>query len=455
VDTVRIGGQKTSFWQSIGLGLPLLFLLTSDFFNLSKPSKEGSGMFMDAETYRLAVFGSVYVISIWMIYLRRADFYSLMRGHWIYLLFLGYCFSTFLWSAFPIKSITFCGHLLGHYLVAVAGLLMFRGNEVSLIRVYSLFSYVFVPACLVTAFFFPDRNLHVETNRWMGLTWNPNSLGGAVMIGVWANVSYLLYVEKYLMRLWILLVLIGSFVLLVGSGSVTSLGLSALIVIGVPLFYWFAKSRNGITATFKMAYSGLIIFGALGFFYATQPELFDPNRLLGSVGRDSNLTGRATLWAIADAAIDERPWLGWSFDGLKSLPTKYQITYNQFHNGYLDLMVRGGRIALGFVIFFALTLAIRIINLAPVKQAMAASYGVLLLVILLHNVSEASFASGPNPLWLLFTFIYIGATPRISRWYETGVLDELKKRTKGKVENMAPPLAGIGLARTYNKPPRG
>lgn len=452
-------GQAISYWNSVKAGFPLLCLLMGDFITIAKPAADGHGMLMDFETYRLFIFGGLYLFSAWVIYLRRVDFYTLMNGHWLYIVFLIYAFSSFLWAVNPVKALTVCSHLLGHYLIAMAWLLMFRGHEISLLRVYCLFSYVFIPACLVTALFFPDRNIHVVTGRWMGLTWNPNSLGGAVMICVWANVSYFLYAEKLLMRLWIGVSILGAFVLLVGAGSVTSLALSAAVVLGVPLFYWFASSRSGITAAFKMSYAGLILLGIFGYIYATQPELFEANRVLGSVGRDSNLTGRSTLWAIARAAIDERPWLGWSFDALESLPSRYSIRFNQFHNGYLDLMVRGGMIALGFVIFFALSTAFRIIKLAPGNKKMAASYGVLLLIIMMQNTSETTFGTAPNPLWLLFTFLYIGVSPQVTNWYETGVLEAKKKKallsaTETAEISIAPLQPITQLQRGINRPRR-
>jgi O-antigen ligase len=419
-------GSNISFWVSVRAGFPLLCLLMGDFMSFSKPSSAGVGLLIDFETYRLVIFGGIYLLAAWIVYLRRVDFYSLMNGHWIYILFLAYAFSSFMWSVNPIKNFVVCGHLLGHYLIAMAWLLMFRGHEVSLLRVYCIFSYAFIPACLITGFFFPDRNIHVLTGRWMGLTWNPNSLGSATMICIWANMSYLLYVEKTLMRVWIGIVLAGAVVLLAGAGSVTSTALSAFVVLGVPLFYWFANSRNVFVAMFKVAYSGLILIGIFGFIYATQPELLEASRVLGSVGRDTNLTGRASLWAIAHAAIDERPWLGWSFDGLESLPSKYSIQYNQFHNGYLDLMVRGGMIGLGFIIIFAVSIAWRLIKLASLNKRLFASYSVLFTIIMLQNVSEATLAIAPHQLWLLFTFLYIGVSPNIYKWYETGVIETKK-----------------------------
>jgi O-antigen ligase len=424
--TVEID-ERISFWRSVKIGLPLLALILGDCISFDKFTTEGSGgLFINFETYRLVVFGGLYLASAWLIYLRRADFYSLMEGHWSYIFFLLFAFSSILWTANPLKNLVVCAHLLGHYFIAVAWLLLFRGHEVTLIRLYCMFSYFFIPACLVTALFFPGRNIHEPTGRWMALTWNPNSLGSLTMICIWANISYFFYAERKLMRLWILITIPAGFVLLFGAGSVTSLGLTSLVIILVPLFYWFANSRNVVSAALKIAYSSIISFGIAGYFYATQPELFEAKKILGSVGRDARLTGRADLWDIAWKAIAERPFLGWSYDNLASLPSRFSIEYHQFHNGYLDLWVRGGLISLGFLLYFAASTGVRVIRLAPSNKKLAAAYGALLVIIMLQNISEATFATGPNPLWLLFTFLYVGVSPRIVKWYETGVLEKMK-----------------------------
>ncbi len=425
--------QKISFWGSIKHGFPLMCLLMGDFITIEKPSKEGVGLLIDTETYRLVVFSFVYLLSAWVIYLRRKDFSKLMRGHWIFIAFVLYAMASFLWSANPVKAISSSAHLLGHYLIAVAALLMFRGHEVTVLRVYSMFSFLFVPACLATALLFPYRNIHIETGRWMALTWNPNTLGYISLIMVWANVSYFFYATSNWMRLMLILATVGALVLILGSGSVTAASLAVFVIFGVPTFIWFASSRSASEAVIRIASVSLLVFGVAGYFYATSPELFEVNRALGSVGRDSSLTGRAGLWEIAWKAIHDKPWFGWSFDFLQSLPTKYQIRYNQFHNGYLDIMVRGGVVALGFIIIFAVTTAVRIIKIAPMNKRFAASFGVLLIVLMLHNYSEASFGTAPNPLWLLFTFIYIGVSPNIVRWYETGII-EVKKPRRSREE---------------------
>ena len=102
-------------------------------------------------------------------------------------------------------------------------------------------------------------------------------------------------------------------------------------------------------------------------------------------------------------------------------------------------MVRGGMIALSFIIIFAITTTVRIVRIAASNKALAASFGALLMLIMLHNISEASFAQTPNPLWLLFSFVFVGISPHIVRWYETGELEVKKVEMAREVKPTAEP----------------
>ena len=55
-----------SFWTSVRQGAPLLFLLLVDMISIAKPTKEVSNLFLDSETYRILVFGGIYVLSVWI-----------------------------------------------------------------------------------------------------------------------------------------------------------------------------------------------------------------------------------------------------------------------------------------------------------------------------------------------------------------------------------------------------
>jgi hypothetical protein len=87
------------------------------------------------------------------------------------------------------------------------------------------------------------------------------------------------------------------------------------------------------------------------------------------VSGDDTFTGRSELWRFAAGAIAERPILGWgyqSFWGVEgspqaSLPDGFLRRTPHAHNGYLDLLLQGGVVAL--VLFLAmLTMAARRID---------------------------------------------------------------------------------------------
>ena len=156
-----------------------------------------------------------------------------------------------------------------------------------------------------------------------------------------------------------------------------------------------------------------IAAGAFGLFvlilvvYAVAPELLGLHKLFGAVGRTETLTGRTDLWATALRAIQERTLVGWGFDSLKSLSWKYGIEFAQFHNGYLDLMVRGGVIALLVVLLILLRGVISGIRCwRKFPKVVVAGLGMCIFVML-HNITEASFARATHPLWVLLLLAVI------------------------------------------------
>jgi O-antigen ligase len=77
----------------------------------------------------------------------------------------------------------------------------------------------------------------------------------------------------------------------------------------------------------------------------------------------------------------------------------------QFHNGYLDLLVRGGivgSILLGYLILRKCFLFVR---LARVNWRLFTTLASLSTAILVHNFTEASLARGQHFLWVLFVFV--------------------------------------------------
>jgi exopolysaccharide production protein ExoQ len=136
------------------------------------------------------------------------------------------------------------------------------------------------------------------------------------------------------------------------------------------------------------------------------PALLHPDALLSDLGRDSSLTGRLPLWAFAMDKFHEKPLAGWGFDSLMSVLSTSDFGYGQLHNGYLDLLVRGGAIGL----LLALVVVLRTLYLAVSQlrhpHRVAPALLTLILAILLHNITESSLfrASSVNSLLIVMSY---------------------------------------------------
>ena len=109
-------------------------------------------------------------------------------------------------------------------------------------------------------------------------------------------------------------------------------------------------------------------------------------------------------------AIRERPLLGWSFDARPSVSDKYLFHAGHFHNGYLELLVACGIGGLAFVTLVLAPTLFHLLRLLGRDRRLFAAYSVLILVILLHNITEASLVTSPHVFWLMFTLLYMEIT---------------------------------------------
>jgi exopolysaccharide production protein ExoQ len=138
--------------------------------------------------------------------------------------------------------------------------------------------------------------------------------------------------------------------------------------------------------------------------YVLFPEMFSVEAMFGMVGRNTTFTGRTALWQMGMAKIAEEPITGWGFqEYIKVAATQIK----HFHSGYIELLVRGGVIALMFVIVFVFQIVFSFKRITDPKLYLF--FSIMILAILAHNVTEGSFGRGVNAFWLIFSFIYFYA----------------------------------------------
>lgn len=271
---------------------------------------------------------------------------------------------------------------------------------------------------LLWVFLFPVYGMHgagdalqaVHAGSWRGVYRHKNHLGQiSAMYAVAFAMANRTVVNPPILK-WMGLALL--IVLIVASHSA-----SALAIVPIAVFItWLTLSLSGIKR-------------ALAFFYAAIIVIFSGlaiNPVLQLLGRDTSLSGRTTIWTIAQEYIMRRPWNGYGY-----MSTTYgdfvfelfqQVNVLDPHNAYLDIILGTGFIGLAL---FLVAIGMGWQNargIIPVGGGYR--YGVLVI-------------GGAVAAWLLANFSESGARPLAAvgglGWACIGMLLALpRKRTSGR-----------------------
>jgi exopolysaccharide production protein ExoQ len=401
----RMRGQDRLFTLPLFLVL-LALTLSPDRPSVSLiPSLSGPS---DMPYYYLAMFAVLYLLAFFMLITRPSASWRIVTNHVAYLAFIAYIILSAQWSAFPIDTLKKSTHYIGLLLVCTAAIIVLSRKERSMLRIFVVYASIAIILCIATVLIFPSRGIDPLSRRWMGLASHPNGLGIIAMIAVWANVNYLFYTKHFIERVWSVIIIGLAGACLYGSNSMTSAVLSVLLIVFVPTMMWFDKRniRRTIMIIGAIAVPTLIILAM--FMISTDQSLRSDevvDKFFSVTGRDKNLSGRTGLWEIAWWAFEQKPLLGWGFDDLMSLSLKRHLEYKQLHNGYLDLLVRGGIVGSAIMGYLIIRKYYLFSRLARINWRLFITLASLSTAILVHNFTEASLVRGQHPLWLLFIFV--------------------------------------------------
>jgi len=267
-------------------------------------------------------------------------------------------------------------------------------------------------------YLYPSQGLDpLRDFRWRGVTTNPNTLGVAALVTIWsatALVSNNRTKTNYI--LFALGVSLGLFCVY-GTNSMTSAILSVFVLVGIPISGWAAK-KGGAPLVLKVIVLLFIITTGIMTLLIVIPAITNPEYLLQIVGRSTTLTGRIDIWKLGMEAISLRPWLGWGFDAHSSVSQALRMDIGQFHNGYLDILVKGGIVGLVFCLLFVFITMNRVLKASFRITPELVTFAIYIIVFLLHNVTEATLGRERTALWLLFSFIYFYMAQPIGSLYE-------------------------------------
>lgn len=128
--------------------------------------------------------------------------------------------------------------------------------------------------------------------------------------------------------------------------------------------------------------------------------------LIGTVGRNSSLTGRTDLWNDV-LRVRADLWFGtgfesfWIGDRLQTLWTWYPWRPNQSHNGYLEIFLNLGVAGLLLIVFLMVWGYRNIVNLFSLDPDAARLKLAYFAVAVFYNFTEAAFKM-MHPVWFAF-----------------------------------------------------
>jgi exopolysaccharide production protein ExoQ len=398
---LKLSDQKV--WRFV---TPLLLILFVSNFSIQMQGHTLIRTGEDASWYRQVLFGGIYLFAGLLAFSEKQKMMHVIQGHMAYILFVLYALSSIIWSDFPYKVFISFIHFTGYALISICAVIAFNGREKLFFKTLLIYASIALIFSILLAVLIPSRGtVLADGMRWKGIAMHPNYLGIIAIMGVWSAMNFFKYAKSKLGKAWCLTTILAGFLCLYGSNSMTSIVLSLCILISLPISNKIFKKSLSHSFTIISVLIVILLFSA-GILYLFAPQILGPELIFKLMGRSSDFTGREGLWEIAHLAIAEKPVFGWGFDGLRTLSSTHEMLYSQFHNGYMDLLVRGGWFGLFMLLLLFVSTIRKLLKLSEVDLKLMATLVVMLLIILIHNITEASLMRTAHPMWLLFIVIY-------------------------------------------------
>jgi O-antigen ligase len=354
--------------------------------------------------YQLAL-STIYLICVLVILLKFPRYRSVFRKSILLWVLILWVFLSAIWSCAATLTLRRSIALLGTTIVA-----LYLANNYDLRRLVLLLCKIFLVInfmSLVLILFFPGYGItpgySILHGNWLGLYTQKNNLG---RIATLETVTFLLAFHQFKKKS-MLLGLVTSLLLLIGSDSVTSYFV-AMALVFVILFLLYTP-RNIVLRVF-FGISMLTVL-AIAFYYSFSSF----SGFVDAFGRDITLTGRTSVWKIAYQMAMQRPLLGYGYNGFwlgLNGPSAYIWRsigpFVHSHNGYLDLWLDLGLV--GVVIFLVLfcqlfVKAFRNIKFSTKNGALILFPFVFCLFYFMQNLTESFILTRNNLFWLLFVYL--------------------------------------------------
>lgn len=409
-------------------GLPLLILVMvagmplrhklepSRQFSMEEVSSATQDALSASQSFNSLPFtifmGSLYFFAFWVLLHRPKASVSILRRQWPIVALLGLVGLSFLWSYNRDKVLLTLIHNTGEIMIALAAALRYRTSPWLLPRHLGYAMGLNVALQVGAVIVIPSIAIDWY-GRWTGLTTQPNTLGIIALFAFWANMAAVVCrktPDKYHMHLIMAALAVAA---MIGANSVTSMlcAASSLVV----LYVLSRADRTGRIRPRLYLLTLAVTLFTVAASLLLMTDSIDLNKLFGLAGRSGDFTGRTEIWMEGIKSISQRPLLGWSFDDNAYVIKVSHLAYTSYHNGYLDLAVRGGAVAVTLFILLMTTWARDLGKRTRLGRELMPISVSFVVAMLVHNMTEAWLVGPRNHVWTIFmVLLFLGACRRWS-----------------------------------------
>jgi len=396
-------------WARVVLTLMVLYVFigANPYKHVLDPDQVGTAALSPINRYVWMLLG---VLSLPLLWARRAQLPAAARKLWPLLALFGWFFMTTRWALDPAAS----NRRLLLYVLAGAislGLALGFSSRARLHSALAVACAIMVAIDLLSWLIAPGASM---TPLGLAAIHSHKNLLGAVMLfsGIVVG-TYILVQTNRLHRAFWVCVYLAILVLLWASQSKTSLGILAGITLSTPVLLFILKLSNETIRAIVAVMIMTPVAALMAWFVWCTAEGLDPWAPVEGI----TFTQRTDVWAFVFGEIVKKPFTGSGFGSFWDIDPRLQPSLNagvwfgqpaagdianEAHNGYLDLLVTTGV----FGLFGSLYLLFRWIvrGLALLRRtvqsgdpqdrwnvASATCLALLPMMIFAHNWLESSF----------------------------------------------------------------
>jgi exopolysaccharide production protein ExoQ len=350
----------------------------------------------------LVFFFINYLVTCCLLVLRWKKFLSVLKKDKLILVLIGLAAISMLWSYMPGKTISRSIAIFGTTLFGI-----YLASRYTMKQQLELLGWMFGIAVLMSFIFaigLPKLGVMggIHEGKWRGI-YNHKSVLGKVMVpSIIVFILLAVDARKNLLIYWIGSLL--SLILLLRSTATSSL-LNTIALLAAALTFPVFRWR------YNWMIPGIIFITTLGSsLYVLL--ILNIEILLGTLGKDTTLTGRADMWPFIFEMIFKNLWLGYGYGAFWSGPDtpSYYIwqatgwTPPNSHNGVLDLWLHLGLLGLAIFTFeFLLQTLPKAVLWVRLSNTAVGLWPLLyMFYLVLANLSESTLMIQNDIFWVIY-----------------------------------------------------